>query len=119
MSAELHSILSSIQTKEQIMNIRSQFWWFTLSLLLFIPVSVHAQEMSTQAKGSNVTQMKFTTIPGLPTCTQGSVQSGDPSKGPSIILAKAQAGCSIPWHWHTPNEHVMIVSSVARMEMKY
>jgi len=46
------------------------------------------------------------------------VQSGDPAKGPSIILAKVAAGCSIPWHWHTPNEHLMIVSGAARLEMK-
>jgi mannose-6-phosphate isomerase-like protein (cupin superfamily) len=62
--------------------------------------------------------MKFIAFPGLPTCTTGSVQSGDPTKGPSIILVKAASGCSIPWHWHTPNENLMMVSGVGHLEMK-
>ncbi len=28
------------------------------------------------------------------------------------------AGCIIPWHWHTPNEHLMVVSGVATIQMK-
>src|SRR6266568_3503354 len=54
----------------------------------------------------------------LPSCTTAAVQSGDPSKGPSIISAKGTAGCLIPWHWHTPNEHVMVISGSAKIEMK-
>ena len=68
--------------------------------------------------GHNVADMKFTTIPPLPTCATGSVQNGDPSSGPSFIHARAQSGCTIPWHWHTPNEHLVIVSGVARIDMK-
>ena len=61
---------------------------------------------------------KFVNLPGLPTCTTASVQKGDPSKGGSVILAKASVGCVIPWHWHTPNEHVMMVAGNAKVEMK-
>lgn len=100
------------------MNIRGQFWLFIVSLVLFMSASVQGQEMSGQSAGRNVGEMKFVTIPPLPTCTQGSVQSGDPSNGPSIIFAKMSTGCSIPWHWHTPGEHLMIVSGVAHVEMK-
>ena len=100
------------------MRIRGQFWLFTLALILFTSASAQGQEMAGQSAGRNITEMKFVTIPGLPTCAKGSVQSGDPTKGPSVIFAKVPAGCSIPWHWHTPNEHLMIVSGVARMEMK-
>lgn len=97
---------------------RTRMWLCTLSLVLFIPFSAYGQEMSAQAGGRNVAEMKFTSIPGLPTCGTGSVQSGDPAKGPSIILAKMTAGCTIPWHWHSPTEHVMLVSGVAQVEMK-
>ena len=100
------------------MSIRGQFWLFTLSLILLMSASAQGQEMAGQSAVRNVVQMKFATVPGLPTCAKGSVQSGDPTKGPSIIFAKMPAGCSIPWHWHTPNEHLMIVSGVARLEMK-
>ena len=87
-----------------------------LAPLSISPV-VQAQEMGTKS-GQNVTEMTFTNIPGLPTCTVGSVQNGDPAKGPFIIFAKIDAGCVIPWHWHTPSEHLMMVSGVARIEMK-
>ena len=102
------------------MNIRGSFcaFVFTLLVILFISTVAYGQEMAGGSSGRNVTMMKLTTIPPLPDCAKGSVQSGDPSKGPSVIFAKATAGCTIPWHWHTPNEHVIIVSGVARFEMK-
>jgi quercetin dioxygenase-like cupin family protein len=89
-----------------------------LSLSLAVSASAQEPHAVGQSAGRNMAEMKFVTVPGLPTCSPGSVQSGDPTKGPSIILAKVAAGCSIPWHWHTPNEHLMIVSGVARVEMK-
>ena len=102
------------------MSNRRQLWFlmFTLSLILSVSASAQEHETAGQPAGRNMVEMKFVTVPGLPTCALGSVQSGDPTKGPSIILAKMAAGCSIPWHWHTPNEHLMMVSGVARLEMK-
>ena len=73
---------------------------------------------SGQASAKNVKEMQFAPFPGLPTCATGSVQNGDPSKGSSIILLKIKAGCTIPWHWHTPSEHLMMVSGMGRAEMK-
>jgi len=61
---------------------------------------------------------KFVSFPGLPTCTTNSVQNGDPSTGGSVILARSAAGCTVPWHWHTPNEQLMIVSGSATVAMK-
>ena len=60
----------------------------------------------------------FGNHPALPTCATISVQDGDPGKGPSIIMLKAKAACVIPWHWHTPNERLIIVSGSAKGEMK-
>jgi quercetin dioxygenase-like cupin family protein len=88
----------------------------TVACIYLAGLSASAQEMN--SSGRNVTEMKMTTIPGLPTCAMGSVQSGSPTNGASIIFAKLPDGCSIPWHWHTPTEHVMIVSGVVRMDMK-
>ena len=102
------------------MSLRRQFLFPTLMLLLapIFSTSAQGQEMTNPAAGQNVAEMKLTTIPGLPTCAVGSVQRGDPTKDPSIVFAKMPAGCSIPWHWHTPNEHLMMVSGMARLEMK-
>lgn len=61
---------------------------------------------------------KFEPIPNIPSCIKMSVQSGDPAKGPSVLLLKGTAGCEIAWHWHTPTEQVMMVSGKAKVEMK-
>lgn len=68
--------------------------------------------------GKNVADMKFGPVPGMPTCSTAAVQNGDPTKGPSIILGKLAPGCKFPWHWHTPNENLMIVSGEGVAEMK-
>lgn len=90
--------------------------WLVLVSIFFIAATTHAQAMSSSVR--NVAEMKLTPLPGLPTCVLGSVQSGDPAKGGSIIFAKVPSGCSIPWHWHTATEQVMIISGVARVDMK-
>ena len=68
--------------------------------------------------GRNIADMKFAQVPGMPTCATASVQNGDPSKGASILVAKMAAGCVFPWHWHTPNENLMMVSGSGLAEMK-
>jgi len=75
-------------------------------------------QTSAEKMGQNAADMKFSTFPALPGCAVGSVVNGDPDKGPSIIYAKTATGCVIPWHWHTPSEHLMIVKGVARLEMQ-
>lgn len=96
----------------------SRLWWFTLTPLLVLCVPASAQESAGLPAARNMAEMEFATVPGLPACAPGSVQSGDPANGPSIILAKADTGCTVPWHWHSPNEHLMMVKGVARLDMK-
>lgn len=84
--------------------------------ILLVATLAAAQEMHPAAH--NVSDMKLVPFPGLPTCARGSVASGDPAKGPSIIYAKMSAGCVVPWHWHTPIEHLMMISGAARLEPK-
>jgi quercetin dioxygenase-like cupin family protein len=66
----------------------------------------------------NSTPDKFQTIPNVPKCLTAAVQQGDPAKGPPVLLIKGTAGCKAPWHWHTPNEQVMMVSGRGQVEMK-
>ena len=75
----------------------------------------HAEDMGVLRK---LSENKLAPMAGLPSCVTMAVESGDPSKGPSVIVFKGTAGCSIPWHWHTPAEHVMIVTGSAKVEMK-
>lgn len=91
---------------------------FSSLLLLFLAVPSFAAEQMQMDPGRNVDQMKFGPVPGLPSCATGAVQSGDPSKGPSVIASKIASGCVIPWHWHTPTEQLILVSGTAKAEMK-
>ena len=77
-----------------------------------------AQSTSPQPKIENVNDMKFVAFPNVPTCFTGAVVQGDPSSGPSTFLVKGTKGCSIPMHFHTPVEQVVMVSGTARMQMK-
>ena len=102
------------------MSNRNQ-WSFPMlavSLALCLPQLAYGQVAAGAPAARNMAEMKFGPIPGLPTCMSGAVQSGDPAKEPFIILVKLATGCSIPWHWHTAGENLMIVSGTGRIEMK-
>jgi quercetin dioxygenase-like cupin family protein len=86
----------------------------TIAALSCIFVAL-ADDMGVARKMS---ENKFAPLPGLPACATLAVESGDPSKGPSVILLKGPAGCVIPWHWHTPAEQIMMVSGSAKVEMR-
>lgn len=99
-------------------RVRSLWLAIAVSSCFALAGDAPAQEAMSQPMGHNTAEMKFVTIPALPTCAVGSVLSGDPSKGPSTLYAKVAAGCSIPWHWHTPNEQLMIASGTAVVDVK-
>src|SRR6476659_7969034 len=87
-----------------------------LATLLFACLFLaHAEDMGVLRK---LSETKLAPMAGLPSCVAMAVENGDPSKGPSVIVFKGTAGCTIPWHWHTPTEQVMIVSGSAKVEMK-
>jgi len=94
---------------------KSHLVFAAVCLTLFLSSDLRAQD---QALFAPAVKSKFINFPGLPGCMKGSVQSGDPSKGASVILGKGSAGCQIPWHWHTATEQLMMVSGAAKVEMK-
>jgi len=61
---------------------------------------------------------KFASLPVVPACLTPSPQSGDPSKGEALLLVKMKPACTVPWHWHTAIEDLMIVSGKGKVEMK-
>ena len=89
-----------------------------VSLTMFIAGVVWGQGTTNHSAGRNLAEMKFGVVPGIPSCSTAAVHNGNPAEGPSVIAVKAETGCTVPWHWHTPNEHLMIVKGVARLEMK-
>jgi len=60
---------------------------------------------------------KFSNGPNFPACGVGARQDGD-ANGPSIILIRLEAGCVLPWHWHTSNERIILISGSAKAQMK-
>lgn len=89
-----------------------------LGTTLALATAVLAQPPKHEAGGRNVSEMKFSTIPGLPTCVQGALQKGDPATTSFIMLVKAPSGCTVPWHWHTYGEQVMMVSGTGEVTMR-
>lgn len=71
-----------------------------------------------QMSYSSVSTTRFGTLPVLPSCMTISAVNGDLTKGPATILAKAAAGCVVPWHWHTANEQLMFVAGTGTIEPK-
>ncbi len=94
------------------------FPMLAVSLALCLPTLAHAQVSAAEPAARNMAEMKFGPIPELPTCMSGAVQNGDPAKGSFIVLVKLTTGCTIPWHWHTAGEYLMIVSGTGQMDMK-
>lgn len=102
------------------MNTRNHrlFPILAVSLALCLPQFALAQEAGAMPAAKNMNEMKFGPLPGLPTCLSGAIESGNPLAGPGIILAKLTTGCSVPWHWHTAGEHVMVVKGSGRIDIK-
>jgi quercetin dioxygenase-like cupin family protein len=62
--------------------------------------------------------LKFAPIPDLPPCVSGAILRGDPRTGPAWVLLKFASGCRVPWHWHTANEDLVVISGRGLLTMK-
>jgi quercetin dioxygenase-like cupin family protein len=62
--------------------------------------------------------LEFTKIPNMPSCATGATLRGDPRTGPSMVLLKLESGCRVPWHWHTANEDIVVISGQGKIEMR-
>lgn len=93
---------------------------FTRIAIAFVLLAASTMITSAQDQAGVTTmaKSKFASLPVLPACMTISAQRGDPSKGAAVLLAKFTTGCTVPWHWHTATENLMIVSGKAKIEMK-
>jgi quercetin dioxygenase-like cupin family protein len=87
-------------------------------LLLPSVVATASAQQDDKPIVQNTPPGQFQKIPNLPDCITAAVEQGDPTKGASVLLVKGASGCKAPWHFHTPNEQVMMLSGVGRVEMK-
>jgi len=88
-----------------------------LSLVAFTS-RVKAQDSAEKPIVGPAAAAKFGPVPNVPPCFTIAVERGDPTSGPSVILAKFAPGCVAPFHWHTPSETAMMVSGALELQMK-
>ncbi len=60
---------------------------------------------------------KFEAIPDMPSCATGAIVRGSPRSGPAWVLLKLASGCRVPWHWHTANEDMVVISGKGTIDM--
>src|SRR2546425_12036710 len=78
-------------------------------LLLPLPFATAAAQADDKPIVQNAAPGKFQKIPNLPDCITAAVEQGDPTKGASVLIVKGASGCRAPWHFHTPNEQLMMI----------
>ena len=97
-----------------------------IGALLILLGTAGAVVTSAPAHGSNEGRMiavnpqtlKFTKIPGMASCATAATLRGDPRSGPAWVLLKLASGCRVPWHWHTANETLLVISGRGTLAMK-
>jgi len=50
-------------------------------------------------------------------CLSSAIEIGNPATGPSTLILKAPSGCVVPWHSHTAQEQIMMISGTIVAEM--
>jgi anti-sigma factor ChrR (cupin superfamily) len=50
-------------------------------------------------------------------CLSSALETGDPATDRSTFILKAPPGCVVPWHFHTAEEQLTIISGTVLAEM--
>ena len=62
--------------------------------------------------------LEFSPIPDMPGCASAAIVRGNPRNGPAWVFLKLATGCRVPWHWHTANETLLVISGRGTVAMK-
>lgn len=94
-----------------------------LRLPLVVPIVLiagfaGAQQSAQQPQFVNADEATFVSAPGAPECYSFAIEHGDPKAGSSVMLVKLASGCTMPMHWHSANEQLMLVTGTAQVEMQ-
>jgi quercetin dioxygenase-like cupin family protein len=66
----------------------------------------------------NADEARLVSVPGAPECATFAVEHGNPKAEGSVTLMKLASGCTVPMHWHSTNEQMMLVSGRAQVDMQ-
>jgi quercetin dioxygenase-like cupin family protein len=86
--------------------------------LLLSQNSVTSQMPKDEPMVTWLNDIKFEHLPFLPDCLTIFVEHGNPETGPSEVLAKMSPGCVVPWHWHGPNESLIVVEGAVENQTR-
>src|SRR5262249_16018819 len=72
-------------------------------------VRIHAEDAA-QMITVNPQTLKYIAIPDMPACATAAILRGNPRWGAAWVLLRLASGCQVPWHWHTANETLLVIS---------
>ena len=103
------------------MTLHSNLRWVLVLLLALVaiggPAAAHADDSDTMIALDPQT-LKFIEIPDMSACATAAILRGNPRFGPAWVLLKLASGCEVPWHWHTANESLVVISGRGSVAMK-
>ncbi len=90
-------------------------WILAACLAVFISGAALAEDSATGAI-KPLSSVKFSQDSDVK-CLLSAVETGDPTTGRSTLILKASPGCVVPWHFHTAEEQLIIISGTVLAEM--
>jgi mannose-6-phosphate isomerase-like protein (cupin superfamily) len=106
-------------------NLKAGFWTFDMtqqknwkliaSFALFITVPAVAEDAA-MGTIKSLSSVRFSPDKDVK-CLSSALETGDPTRGPSTFILKAPPGCVVPWHYHTAEEQLIIISGRVLAEM--
>lgn len=87
-------------------------------LFMLIAARSIGQQSAQQPQFVNADEAKLVSVVGAPECATFAIEHGNPKAGSSVTLVKLAGGCTVPMHWHSADEQLMLVSGAAQVEMQ-
>ena len=90
-------------------------WTLAACLAVFISGAALAEDTATGTI-KPLLSVKFSPDKDVQ-CLSSAIETGDPTTGRSTLILKASPGCVVPWHFHTAEEQLIIISGTVLAEM--
>jgi quercetin dioxygenase-like cupin family protein len=94
--------------------IRGGFWTIAILMACIGGAAVGADDPAGDIKP--LTSMKFEPDQDVK-CLMSAIETGDPKTGRSTLILKAPSGCVVPWHSHTAEEQLIVITGNVISEM--
>ena len=91
---------------------RQASWTLAAGLAVLISGAAHSEDGAIKPLSS----VKFSPDADVK-CLSSALETGDPTRGRSTFVLKAPPGCVVPWHFHTAEEQLIIISGIVLAEM--